>query len=57
MKRKDMWLKVLVLFLALVVAALAAEGHTEITCLTHLDRGYEELEDCLARTGAVIRRE
>ena len=31
---------------ALVVAALAAEGHTEITCLTHLDRGYEELEDC-----------
>lgn len=42
---------------ALVVAALAAEGHTEITCLTHLDRGYEELEDCLARTGAVIRRE
>lgn len=40
-----------------MVAALAAEGHTEITCLTHLDRGYEELEDCLARTGAVIRRE
>ena len=42
---------------ALVVAAHAAEGHTEITCLTQLDRGYEELEDCLARTGAVIRRE
>ena len=42
---------------ALVVAALAAEGHPEITGRTHLDRGYEELEDCLARTGAVIRRE
>lgn len=42
---------------ALVVAALAAEGHTEISGLHHLDRGYESLEDNLAQTGAVIRRQ
>ena len=42
---------------ALVVAALAAEGRTEIHDLHHLDRGYENLEESLAQTGAVIRRQ
>lgn len=42
---------------ALVVAALAAEGETEITGLHHLDRGYEALETCLTEAGAVIHRQ
>ncbi|MCI8553997.1 MAG: UDP-N-acetylglucosamine 1-carboxyvinyltransferase [Clostridiales bacterium] len=41
---------------ALVIAALAADGETEITALRHLDRGYDRLEEGLARLGARIRR-
>lgn len=41
---------------ALVLAALATEGSTEITALHHLERGYESLPDCLTGTGAVITR-
>ena len=41
---------------ALLVAALAAEGETRITALSHLDRGYETPETCLRRVGAVIHR-
>ncbi len=41
---------------ALVIAGLAASGVTEITDLQHIDRGYENIEACLAGAGAVIRR-
>ncbi len=41
---------------AIVVAALAAEGETEITHVYHLDRGYEDLVGTLASLGARIRR-
>ncbi len=39
---------------ALCVAALAAEGTTEITELRHIERGYEELDRALVRLGAEI---
>ena len=42
---------------ALVVAALSAAGETCITQLCHLDRGYENMEGCLRRVGAQIKRE
>lgn len=42
---------------ALVVAALAAEGTTEIGALHHLDRGYEAMEAALTAAGASVRRE
>lgn len=41
---------------ALVVAALAAEGETEIRGLRHIDRGYESLHQQLAQLGASIER-
>jgi UDP-N-acetylglucosamine 1-carboxyvinyltransferase len=41
---------------SLVLAALAAEGETEINRVYHLDRGYERLEEKLAACGAVIER-
>ncbi|MDR0324556.1 MAG: UDP-N-acetylglucosamine 1-carboxyvinyltransferase [Oscillospiraceae bacterium] len=41
---------------ALAVAALAAEGETELSGLQHIDRGYERLEDVLASLGADIER-
>lgn len=41
---------------ALVVAALAAEGQTQIQNLHHIDRGYESIETVLAGLGAKIRR-
>ncbi len=41
---------------AMVVAALAAWGETEITGLSHLDRGYDDLTNCLAAVGASIVR-
>ena len=42
---------------SLVLAGLAAQGRTEIRRIYHLDRGYERMEDKLARVGARIRRE
>jgi UDP-N-acetylglucosamine 1-carboxyvinyltransferase len=41
---------------ALVVAALAAEGTSEVRGLIHLDRGYEELEAKFRSLGATIER-
>ncbi|MFQ3610550.1 MAG: UDP-N-acetylglucosamine 1-carboxyvinyltransferase [Fimbriimonadales bacterium] len=41
---------------ALVVAALAAEGESEIQEVIHIDRGYENLESKLQALGAQIAR-
>jgi len=41
---------------SLVIAALAAEGETMVNLVYHLDRGFERLEDKLARCGAAIER-
>lgn len=41
---------------ALVLAALAAQGVTRIDRVGHLDRGYERLDQKLARLGARVRR-
>jgi UDP-N-acetylglucosamine 1-carboxyvinyltransferase len=41
---------------ALVLAALAAEGVSEIEQVYHIDRGYEALEERLRKLGASIRR-
>ncbi|MEM6490588.1 MAG: UDP-N-acetylglucosamine 1-carboxyvinyltransferase [Pseudomonadota bacterium] len=41
---------------SLVLAGLAAEGETTISRVYHLDRGYERLEEKLARCGAAIER-
>jgi UDP-N-acetylglucosamine 1-carboxyvinyltransferase len=41
---------------SLVIAALAAEGETMINRVYHLDRGFERLEEKLARCGAEIER-
>ncbi len=42
---------------ALVVAALCADGSTEITGLEHVDRGYESFDSKLASIGATITRD
>jgi UDP-N-acetylglucosamine 1-carboxyvinyltransferase len=42
---------------ATVIAALAADGITEISHVYHLDRGYENLEQRLVGLGADVRRE
>ncbi len=41
---------------ALIVAALSAEGESEITGLQFIDRGYEKLEENLQFLGADIKR-
>ncbi len=41
---------------ALVVAALGAEGTTEINNVCYIDRGYEQIEQSLSSVGADIRR-
>ncbi|MGE5392872.1 MAG: UDP-N-acetylglucosamine 1-carboxyvinyltransferase [Candidatus Saccharibacteria bacterium] len=42
--------------MALVIAALAAEGQSEICEIHHIDRGYDNLEGQLKSLGADIRR-
>ncbi|MBP0979260.1 MAG: UDP-N-acetylglucosamine 1-carboxyvinyltransferase [Oscillospiraceae bacterium] len=42
---------------SLVVAALAAEGKTEILDISHIDRGYNQIEETLKNLGADISRE
>src|SRR5207249_2598506 len=41
---------------SLVIAGLAAEGETIVNRVYHLDRGFERLEQKLARCGAEIER-
>ena len=41
---------------ALVIAALGAEGRTEVLDLSHIDRGYADFRGKLKRLGAEIRR-
>lgn len=40
----------------LLVAALAAEGETEVSRVYHIDRGYERIEEKLRSLGANVRR-
>jgi UDP-N-acetylglucosamine 1-carboxyvinyltransferase len=42
---------------ALIVAALRAQGETEVLRVYHLDRGYEAIEKKLQALGAEIKRE
>ena len=42
---------------AMVIAALTADGVTEISHVYHVDRGYEDLDRRLASLGAELRRE
>ena len=41
---------------SLVIAGLVAEGETVIDRIYHLDRGYERIEEKLAKLGARVRR-
>jgi UDP-N-acetylglucosamine 1-carboxyvinyltransferase len=41
---------------AVVIAALAAEGQTEISNIYYIDRGYERLDEKLNSLGAKIER-
>jgi len=41
---------------ALVVAGLAAKGITQVCSISHIDRGYEKIEECLSGVGADIVR-
>ena len=41
---------------SLVLAALAANGRTELNRIYHLDRGYERLEEKLTAVGAQLER-
>lgn len=41
---------------ALIIAALAADGETEIQRVYHLDRGYEKLDEKLSALGASVTR-
>ncbi|EJF83753.1 UDP-N-acetylglucosamine 1-carboxyvinyltransferase [Cardidatus Bartonella washoeensis 085-0475] len=41
---------------SLVIAGLAAKGETIVNRVYHLDRGFERLEEKLARCGATIQR-
>ena len=41
---------------ALVIAALAAEGQTEIGNIYHIERGYSGLDEKLRRLGAKIEK-
>ena len=40
---------------ALVIAALAARGQSEISCVHYIERGYENLVEKLRGLGASIR--
>jgi UDP-N-acetylglucosamine 1-carboxyvinyltransferase len=41
---------------ALIIAALAVQGDTEVQRVYHLDRGYENLVDKFSKLGANIKR-
>jgi UDP-N-acetylglucosamine 1-carboxyvinyltransferase len=41
---------------SLVIAGLVAHGETLIDRIYHLDRGYERIEEKLAKLGARVKR-
>ena len=41
---------------AMIIAALAAEGTSQIEDIEHIERGYEEIELKLRRLGAQIKK-
>ena len=41
---------------AIVLAALAAEGTTEVGSIYHIQRGYEDFEEKLCSLGADIKK-
>lgn len=41
---------------ALCIAALAAEGRSEVSEIRHIERGYEHLDESLRSLGAQITR-
>lgn len=41
---------------AVIIAALAAEGKTEISDIHHIERGYENIERNFAKLGAEVLR-
>ena len=41
---------------SLVIAGLVARGETRIDRIYHLDRGYERIEEKLAKLGALVKR-
>jgi len=41
---------------SLVIAGLVAQGETRIDRIYHLDRGYERIEEKLAKLGALVKR-
>ena len=41
---------------SLVLAALVADGESILDRVYHIDRGYERIEEKLAKVGAQIRR-
>ena len=41
---------------AMAVAALCAEGCSEITKICHIDRGYEKMEEAVRLLGGEMRR-
>ena len=41
---------------ALVIAGLKAEGYTTVDNVSHIDRGYEEIERTFASLGGEIKR-
>ena len=41
---------------AMIIAALAAQGVTEVEEICHIERGYESIEEKLQALGADIRR-
>ena len=40
----------------MVIAALAADGISEIYGLSHIDRGYEKMEDAVRLLGGDMQR-
>jgi len=49
-------LKVCCAGMALLIAALSAEGTSIIDNIEQIDRGYERIEERLSALGAVIKR-
>jgi UDP-N-acetylglucosamine 1-carboxyvinyltransferase len=41
---------------SLILAGLVAKGETEVSRIYHIDRGYDAIEEKLAKLGANIRR-
>ena len=54
--KKETLIVTITILVTLIIAGIIAEGTTELYNLSHIDRGYEKIEEAVRLLGGDMRR-